>query len=149
MGSIVRAALLMAALVSATTAASAQSVPRAFAAAQAPEAALETCRAATASKAIDCAMAKCQKKAGRGACIAVTACSPAGWSGAMGVRLKESHFSDVVCGAPSKEALITTLKAFCQGHRPQMQECFVAEITSPDGKTEKIEQTWTRTSFGK
>jgi hypothetical protein len=127
----------------------AQSGPRAFAAAQAPEAAVETCRASTAGKAIDCAMAKCQKKAGRGACISLTACSPSGWSGAMGVRLEELHFSDIVCGAPTKEALIAALKAYCQGHLPQMQECFVDEVTSPEGKSEKVEQGWTRATFGK
>ena len=109
---------------------------------QAPESAVEICHGPTARAAQDCALAKCQKKAGRGACYAVTVCAPSGWTGIMGVKLKQVHFSETVCGAPTREAALTALKAFCQGHMPGLEQCVVAELWAPNGKPEKVDQSW-------
>ena len=138
--------MLSALALSAATTAQAQragrGVTQAFAVVQAPEAAVETCHAATARAAQDCALAKCQKKAGRGACFAITACAPSGWAGVMGIKLKEVHFSESVCGAPTKEAVLAALKAFCRGHMPNIEQCFVAELWAPNGKSDRVDLTW-------
>ena len=123
--------------------ASVKGVPQAFAAVQAPESAVETCMASSARAAQDCALAKCQRKASRGACFAVTSCAPSGWSGVMGVKLKEVHFSQVVCGAPTREAAVAALKAFCQGHLPGLEQCHLPQVLAPDGTAHGVNLTWT------
>ena len=135
------------ALVLATDTAGAQrqrgrGVAQAVAVVQAPEAAVEICHGPTAHAAQDCALARCQKKAGRGACYAVTVCAPSGWTGIMGVKLKEVHFSETVCGAPTREAALAALKAFCQGHLPGLEQCVVAELWAPNGRPEKVDRSW-------
>lgn len=122
-------------------------VAQAVAVVQAPEAAVEICHASTARGAEDCALGRCQKKAGRGACYSVTVCAPSGWTGIMGVQLKEVHFSESVCGAPSKEAVLTALNAFCRGHMPNLLQCTVAQVWAPNGKPEKVDVTWTPTDL--
>lgn len=116
-------------------------VPQAFAAVQAPESATEVCHATSVQAALDCAKRRCQKAAGRGACFAVTACEPSGWAGLMGVMLSEIHFSKAICGAPSQEALMTSLKAFCSGHQG-VKECNVSHVWGPDGKLHKVTANW-------
>jgi hypothetical protein len=111
----------------------------AFAAAQSPEQAFEVCHAATAETAAACAMKKC-KASGGSDCVVMAACL-SGWSGTMGVRLEEVHFTDSLCGAPSKAAAIASLKAFCKGHLPYVKECYLASVYSPMGQEEKIEKT--------
>ena len=120
----------------------ARTVPQAFAVVQAPEAAVEVCHGTSVQAALDCARKRCQKRAGRGACFAVTACEPAGWAGVMGVRMSEVHFSNAVCGAPSREAVVAALKAFCEGHAGG-KECAVSQLWSPDGKLHQVDLTWT------
>lgn len=120
---------------------------KSFAAAQAPEAATEACYAATPAAAQSCALQKCKRKAGKGACFALTLCAPGGWAGIMGVRVSEVSFADVLCGAPSREALLAGLKAFCEGHSPQMQECHVGQIWSPDGRAVAVDQSWSAKDF--
>lgn len=120
---------------------------KSFAAAQAPEAATEACYAATPAAAQSCALAKCKRKAGSGACFALTLCAPGGWAGIMGVRVTEVSFADVLCGAPSKEALLAGLKAYCEGHLPQMQECHVASVWSPEGRAVTVDQSWSAKDF--
>jgi hypothetical protein len=122
---------------------------KSFAAVQAPEAATEACYGATPKAAQDCAMARCQKKAGKGSCFALTVCAPGGWAGIMGVRVTEVSFADVMCGAPSKEALLAGFEAYCKGHLPQMQECSIGQIWSPDGKMTTIEKSWKASDFKK
>ncbi len=117
-------------------------VPQAFAAVQAPEAAAEVCHATSVQAALDCARKRCQRRAGRGACFAVTACEPSGWAGLMGVQLSEVHFSKAICGAPSQEALMTSLKAFCLGHSG-LKGCTVSHVWGPDGKLNKVSASWT------
>lgn len=124
-------------------------VPQAFAMVQAPEAAVEACHGASAQAALDCALRRCQRKAGRGACYAVTACAPGGWAGIMGVKLKDVHFSDAICGAPSQPALVAALRAFCQGHGAGLEQCSLTQAWSPDGKPQKIDHTWTPADFRK
>jgi hypothetical protein len=116
--------------------------PQAFAAVQAPEAAADVCHSKSARSALDCARKMCERKTVRGACFVVTVCEPMGWSGLMGVQLSEVHFSKALCGAPSKEALVTALKAYCQGH-PGLRQCLVSHVWSPDGKQQTFEATWT------
>ena len=118
-------------------------VAQAFAMVQAPEAAVETCHADTSRAALDCARAKCARKAGRGACFSIAVCSPSGWAGVMGIKVTEVHFSETVCGAPTKDALIAALKAFCVGHLVNLEQCYVGQIWGPNGKAEKVELTWT------
>ena len=120
---------------------------KSFAAAQAPEAATEACYAATPAAAQSCALAKCKRKAGTGACFALTLCAPGGWAGIMGVRVTEVSFADVLCGAPTKEALLAGLKSYCEGHLPQMQECHVASVWSPEGRAVTVDQSWSAKGF--
>jgi hypothetical protein len=109
-----------------------------FAAAQAPEQAFEICLGQTAEKAAACAMKKCEASGGT-ECAVVAACSP-GWAGNMGVQLEEVHFTEAICGAPSKQAVLDALRAFCKGHRPHVKQCFLASVWSPEGKETKIEK---------
>lgn len=124
----------------------ARAVPQAFAAVQAPEAAVEICHSTSAQAALDCARKRCQRKAARGACFAVTVCEPAGWAGTMGVQMSEVHFSNAVCGAPTREAAIAALKVFCEGHTGAKQ-CVVTQVWSPDGKLHNTDATWTQGDF--
>lgn len=135
-------ALAAAAVVWPAAAQRASSLPQAFAVVQAPEAAVETCHGTSVQAALDCARRRCQRKAGRGACFAVTACEPAGWAGVMGVQMSEVHFSSAVCGAPSREAALAALRAFCNGHAGA-KACVVSRLWSPDGKQHNIELSWT------
>src|SRR5262245_4049368 len=123
-------------------------VPQAFAAVQAPESAVETCHSTSAQAALDCARSKCQRKAGRGACFAVTVCEPGGWAGIMGVQLAEAHFSNVVCGAPTREALVNALRSFCESH-PGLKQCTVSQTWAPDGGLLIMDVTWTPADFRK
>lgn len=120
-----------------------------FAATQAPEAATEACYGPTARAAQSCALAKCEKKAGKGSCFALTLCSPGGWSGIMGVTVGEISFADVLCGAPTRDALIAGLTAYCEGHLPNMKQCSLSQVWEPDGKPAKVELTWTPADFKK
>lgn len=136
-------ALTMAAAQAQTPRPAIKGVPQAFAAVQAPESAVETCYSSSAKAAYDCALAKCQRKASRGACFAVTSCAPSGWAGVMGVKLKEVHFSQVLCGAPTREAAIAALKAYCRGHMPGLEQCHLASVWAPDGSEHALSATWT------
>ena len=119
-----------------------KNVPQAFALVQAPEAAVEFCLSVSVQTAIDCARKRCLRKAGQGACFAVTACEPVGWAGMMGVQLSEVHFTSAVCGAPTPEALFASLKAFCDG-QAGVKQCNVTHLWSPDGKQHADETSWT------
>ena len=120
-----------------------------FAAVQAPEAATESCYAATAKAAQDCAMRKCQAKAGRGACFAVTLCAPGRWAGIMSVTVGEVSFADVLCGAPTEDALVAGLKNYCEGHLPQMKQCNLSQVWGPDGIMKTVEKSWSPADFKK
>jgi hypothetical protein len=120
---------------------SARRVPQAVAAVQAPESATEVCHSPTAQAALDCARKRCERKAGRGACFAVTVCQPSGWTGMMGVQVTEVHFSNTICGAPSREAVLTALRAFCAG-QAGVKHCSVTHLWSPDGKLETPSISW-------
>ena len=121
----------------ATSTPAAEAKGRSFAFVVAPEQGNYTCLESSAEKAAACAMKKC-KKAGGVDCTVMAACF-GGWSGVMGVMLEEFHFSEAVCGAPSKDAALSSLKAWCKGHAPNVRECFISELTSPEGKVEKLE----------
>lgn len=140
--------LALVALAAPSVAQRAKKLPQAFAVVQAPEAAVEVCLSSSAQAAIDCARRSCQRKAGQGACFAVTACEPVGWAGLMGVQLSEIHFSSAVCGAPSRDALLASLKAFCDGHVGAKQ-CNVTHIWSPDGKQHGSGVSWSPTDAKK
>jgi hypothetical protein len=121
--------------------------PMSFAAAQAPEQGYYTCHAATAEAAAACALKKCTDAKSTD-CAVMAACAP-GWAGAMGVMLEEVHFTETVCGAPSKAAAIQALRAFCRGRLPNVKECFISEVWSPDGNAEKVERTITKEQLTK
>lgn len=135
-------ALGIAAVTTQARAQRARAVPQAIAVVQAPESAVEVCHGSSAQAALECARKRCERKAGRGACFAVTACEPAGWAGVMGVKMSEVHFSNTVCGAPTREAAITALRAFCEGHAGSKQ-CAVTQLWSPDGKQHAVNFEWT------
>jgi hypothetical protein len=139
--------LLLTILASALLALPARADPMAFAAVQAPEQGYYTCHAATAEAAASCAMKKCTE-AKSADCAVMAACAP-GWAGSMGVMLEEGHFTQTICGAPSKAAAIQALTAFCRGRLPHMTECFISEVWSPDGKGEKVEKTITKKQLTK
>lgn len=128
--------------VSEVLAQSARRVPQAMAAVQAPESATEVCHSPSAQAALDCARKRCERKAGRGACFAVTVCQPSGWAGTMGVQVTEVHFSNTICGAPSREAVLTALRAFCAG-QAGVKLCSVTHLWSPDGKLDSPSISWT------
>jgi hypothetical protein len=131
----------------AAAATSAVAEPMSFAAVQAPEQGYYTCHAATAEAAAACAMKKCTDAKGAD-CAVMAACAP-GWAGAMGVMLEEVHFTETVCGAPSKRAAIQALTAFCRGRLPHVKECFISEVWSPEGKAEKVEKAITKEQLTK
>lgn len=136
------------ALVEAADAQRAKPVPQAFAVVQAPEAAVETCHGNSARAALDCARARCQRKAGSGACFAVTVCQPSGWAGLMGVQLSEVHFTNAICGAPTQEAAVASLRAFCQDH-VGMRQCSVTRLWAPKGNEVNVELNWSPADFKK
>ncbi len=139
-------AIAAVALTGAAQAQRAKPVPQAFAAVQAPEAAVETCHGNSARAALDCARARCQRKAGSGACFAVNVCQPAGWAGLMGVQLSEVHFINAVCGAPTQEAVVASLRAFCQGHAG-MRQCAVTRLWAPNGNQIDVDLKWSPSDF--
>lgn len=139
--------LFLAGILSALSALPASADQMAFAAAQAPEQGYYTCHAATAEAAAACAMKKCADA--KSADCAVMAACASGWAGAMGVMLEEVHFTETICGAPSKQAAIQALTAFCRGRLPDVRECFISEVWSPDGKAEKVEKTITKEQLTK
>ena len=114
---------------------------KAFAAAIAPEQAFETCHAETAEKAAECALAKCRKTGGA-ECRVQTACG-AGWSGVVGIELKEVHFSEAVCGAPSEATVRQTLIAYCRARLKDLRTCHLASLFSPEGREIKVGKSWT------
>jgi len=116
-------------------------VPQAFAAVQAPEAGVEACHASSAQAALDCARRRCQRKASRGTCFAVTVCEPAGWAGSMSVQMSEVQFSSTVCGAPTREAAEEALKVYCASHAGAKQ-CTMNRLWAPDGKLLITDTTW-------
>lgn len=120
----------------------------AYAAAYAPEAALETCRAGTASKAVACALKACAEASGYPEdCYILATCEGGGWAGVMGIMLEEIHFTTVTCGAPTRAAVLAELKARCAGHLPHMQECWVSTlIPLHEAETEEVEISWTAES---
>lgn len=119
----------------------------AFAAVQAPEQGYYTCHGASVDEAIRCATKKCDEDKSTD-CAVMTACA-SGWAGSMGVMLEEIHFTETVCGAPSKQAAIQALTAFCRGRLPHVKACFISEVWTPQGKSEKVEKTLTAEQLGK
>jgi hypothetical protein len=138
-----RCVLVLAALVAAqpATAQQVSGVPQAFAAVQAPKVAVEACHASSAQTAVDCARRRCQRKASRGACFAVTVCEPAGWAASMSVQMAEVQFSSTVCGAPTREAAEDALKSYC-GATAGARECVLTRVWAPDGKLLITETSW-------
>lgn len=113
----------------------------AFAAAIAPEQAFEVCFKPDAIAAANCAMEKCKKATGGSdECIITSACGP-GWAGAMGVTTSEIHWSETVCGAPDKAAVITALKAFCKGQSRYATACYIGSVWDEHGKETTLEMT--------
>lgn len=120
----------------------------AYAAAYAPEAAFESCRAGDAARAVTCALKACADATGYpDDCYILAACDAGGWVGVMGIMLEEIHFTTVTCGAPTREAVLAELKARCAGHLPHMRECWVSElIPLHEAKAEAVEISWTTES---
>ncbi len=139
--------LLLAAVACLVWAFPAQAQQMAFAAVQAPEQGYYTCHGASVDEAIRCATKKCDEDKSTD-CAVMAACA-SGWAGSMGVMLEEIHFTDTVCGAPSKQAAIQALTAFCRGRLPHVKECFISEVWTPAGKSQKVEKTLTAAQLTK
>jgi len=107
-------ALLLSAFVFPQTAA-AQDGPAGIGFAQAEEGTW-WCRGDNTVATLDCARAACVEEAGGQQCYRTAWCYPARWSGLMTVWLGESHATQIICGAPSRDALELALEAFCIGN---------------------------------
>jgi hypothetical protein len=113
----------------------------AFGAAIAPEQAFEVCHLGDAVSAAECALEQCKKASGNEECVVVAACG-FGWSGTVGISTGEIHWTEVVCGAPSKASLIVALRAFCDGNLPSAKECYLSSVWDDRGRETKMEKSF-------
>jgi hypothetical protein len=81
---------------------------------------------------LDCARAKCNAGAGGQDCYRTAWCYPARWSGLMTVWYGEFHGTQIICGAPSREALEAAFEAFCVNDS-YAASCDVFLVIDPDG----------------
>ena len=128
-------ALLLAALAIPHTAA-AQDGPVGIGFAQAEEGTW-WCRGDNTAATLDCARAACIAEAGGQQCYRTAWCYPAGWSGLMTVWLSEFHTTQIICGAPSPEALERALEGFCVGN-VYAASCDVFLTIDPDGLEKEV-----------
>lgn len=125
-----------AAAIAAPEGALAQSGPMGIGFAQAEEGTWY-CRGDNTVVTLDCARAACVDGAGGQDCYRTAWCYPAWWSGMMTVWLGEFHTTQIICGAPSKEALQQAMEAFCIGN-PYAVSCDLFLVIDPDGAETEI-----------
>ena len=95
------------------------------------------CRGGNTVETLDCARAACDAEAGGQDCYRTAWCYPARWSGLMTVWFGEFHSTQVICGAPTREALEHALEAFCVGDI-YAEHCDVFLIIGPEGKEVEV-----------
>lgn len=91
------------------------------------------CRGDNATATLKCAQDKCRREASGQQCYRTRWCYGRGWSGLMTVWLSETHGTEILCGAPNRAALMSSLKAFCEGNE-WARECSVSLVIDPEGK---------------
>lgn len=91
-----------------------------------------SCRGGDPATAFECARAACFAGAGGQDCVATAWCFPAGYAGTLTLMLPGFHTTRPICGAPSLEALIGAMQAFCD-HSPQTIACYVGQVWDWDG----------------
>lgn len=88
-------------------------------------------------KTLNCARKKCRAQSGDQECYRTNWCFSARWSGMMTVFLSEFHNTEVLCSAPSKDALLTSLKTFCLSNK-YARNCSIFKVIDPAGKEHEI-----------
>lgn len=101
------------------------------------------CRAGDPVTALDCARDLCTEGGFGQDCYRTAWCYPAGWSGVLTIWLEDFHTSQPICGAPSREALLAMMKAFCEGSE-YAQSCDAYAIIDPDGQEFEVNAHWDR-----
>ena len=129
--------LAFAAAFAAPQAASAQDGPVGIGFAQAEEGTW-WCRGDNTVETLDCARAGCNAEAGGQDCYRTAWCYPDRWSGLMTVWFGEFHSTQIICGAPTREALENALEAFCVGDI-YAEHCDVFLVIDPDGVEEGVD----------
>ena len=95
------------------------------------------CLGEKAETALNCAVKKCKAKAGGQECVKSRWCANAGWSGLMTVFLSGFHTTEILCGAPSEQALRSALDLFCAGNK-YATKCSIFLTVDPTGKEHQI-----------
>lgn len=98
-----------------------------------------SCRADDPVTALNCARDKCRKEGQGQECWRVRWCFPSGWSGLMVVWLGDIHTTEIMCGAPSRQAARAALTALCEGNE-HADRCGILSVTDPDGKEEQLDE---------
>lgn len=99
------------------------------------------CRGDNTVATLDCARAQCTAGASGQDCYRTAWCYPAQWSGLMTVWLGEFHTTQIICGAPSQEALQQAMEAFCIGN-PYAVSCDLFLVIDPDGAETEVALTF-------
>ncbi len=86
---------------------------------------------------LNCAREKCKAEADGQGCYRTRWCYGGGWSGLMTVFLSDFHVTEIICGAPSQEALKAALVAFCNGNE-YATECSISLTIDPTGKEQEV-----------
>ena len=95
------------------------------------------CRGDNAVETLGCAREECNAEAGGQDCYRTAWCYPARWSGLMTVWYGEFHATQIMCGAPSREALERALEGFCVGDIYAVT-CDVFLTIDPDGFEKEV-----------
>ena len=95
------------------------------------------CTGGSPDKAFACAKKKCAESgAAEADCARLAWCFPSGWSAGIGVMHKEGiHWSEFICGWPTKEAAIAAAKLRCDSmDKTFINECSAGVFYDPAGK---------------
>jgi len=95
------------------------------------------CRGDNTVATLDCARAECVAGAGGQDCYRTAWCYPARWSGLMTVWYGEFHGTQIICGAPSREALEAAFEAFCVND-VYAASCDLFMVIDPGGAEEQV-----------
>lgn len=90
------------------------------------------CRHDQPEEALSCAREQCAEQAPGQECWATAWCFPANWSGVMTVWLPDFHTTQILCGAPSEQALNNALAAICAGDE-NATHCDLTLLVDPEG----------------
>jgi len=125
-------------LAASATVATAQDGPVGVGIVLAPEAGIWSCPGSTPDAAFACARQKC-KAEGSDECYRDNWCYPAGWGALYSQRTADFHGPNSLCGAPSREEALATVKRWCESQE-YVVSCYVATIIDPDGKEIDVDE---------